>query len=231
MHYQKVITSILMDESIIIKVDELPPKEQITNVLTGGKFLTYSSTYKTCCVGWVDIVESTKITSKLSKSKVSPFYCLFLNQMSSIVGESGGIVVKNVGDSLLFYFPETSNNLDRSAIANAIDCGIKMIDYHQILNSLMLEIGLPSVNYRVSLDYGEVMITKPESSSNDDIFGSTVNLCAKMNKMAAPNTLVVGGDLYQIVKSFEGFRFESKSEYHNGLRFHYPVYSVVIEKF
>ena len=209
-----------------MKVEELSAKEQITNVLTSRKFVTYSSIYKNCCVGWVDIVDSTKITSRLSKSKVSPFYCLFLNQMSSIIGESGGTVVKNVGDSLLFYFPETSNNLDRTNAVASIECGLKMIDYHQILNSLMLEIGLPNVNYRVSLDYGEVMLMKPESSSNDDIFGPTVNFCAKMNKMTAPNTLIIGGDLYQIAKSSEGYRFELLCEYHNGLKQNYPLYSV-----
>ena len=215
-----------MDESTIMKVDELTPKEQITNFLTDGKFLTFSSTYKNCCVGWVDIVESTKITSRLSKSKVSPFYCLFLNQMSTIVRESGGVVVKNVGDSLLFYFPKTSNNPERSVVVDAIECGLKMIDYHTILNSLMLEIGLPNVNYRVSVDYGEVMITKPESSSNDDIFGSTVNFCAKMNKMTAPNTLIIGGDLHQIAKSLEEYKFELLCEYHNGLKHRYPLYNV-----
>jgi len=38
--------------------------------------------------------------------------------------------------------------------------------------------------------------------------------------------MVIGGDLYQIVKSFEGYRFESIFEYHNGLKLHYPVYSI-----
>jgi len=225
------LASIFMEEPTLTKVDELNPKEQLTNILINGKFPTSSFTFKNCCVGWVDIVESTKITAKLSKSMVSPFYCLFLSQMSSIVEELGGVVVKNVGDSLLYYFPKTTNTSDKSPIVQAIECGIKMIDYHRILNSLMLEIGLPNVSYRVSLDYGEVTITKPGNSSSDDIFGPTVNLCAKINKMAAPNTLVIGGDLYQIVKSFEGLRIESKTEYHNGLRLHYPVYSVTKEKY
>ena len=231
MYYLMVLVNIYMEERTIIKEDEITPKDRLTNILINSKFIPSTFSFKNCCVGWVDIVDSTKITAKLNKSMVSPFYCLFLSQMSSIVEESGGVIIKNVGDSLLYYFPKTSSTSDRSSVVQAIECGIKIIGHHRILNSLMLEIGLPNVNYRVSLDYGEVIITKPGNSSKDDIFGPTVNLCAKINKMAAPNTLVIGGDLYEIAKSFEGLRFESKSEYHNGLRLHYPVYSVAENKF
>jgi len=207
-------------------MEEPKTKELLTNIIINGEVSKFPSISKTCCVGWVDIVDSTKIASKLSKPNVSPFYCIFLSQMSAIVRESGGVVVKNIGDSLLYYFPKTSKILDRSAFVDSVDCGIKMINHNRVLNSLMLEIGLPFVNYRVSLDYGEITITRPENSPYDDIFGPTVNLCAKMNKLTSPNTVAIGGDLFQCVKSFEEFRFEFLSEYDCGLKLRYPVYNV-----
>ena len=38
------------------------------------------------------------------------------------------------------------------------------------------------------------------SSQNEDLFGSTINMCAKINSKAEPNGMVIGDDLYKIVK-------------------------------
>ena len=70
------------------------------------------------------------------------------------------------------------------------------------------------------------MSANSANSFNVDIFGPTVNLCSKLNKMAKPNTMVIGGDLYQIVKSFKEYHFESVLEYNNGLKLQYPVYLI-----
>jgi len=186
--------------------------------------ITFDESYKIYCVGIVDIVESTRVTSTLIKSKMCSFYSVFLNEMALIVTKCGGTVVKNIGDSLLYYFPQTFETLDRSIFVGPLECGMKMIDAYRTINSKMLERGLPNVSYRISSDYGLVMTAKSENSSTEDIFGPTVNLCAKINKMTLANTMVIGGDLYQIVKSFGEYTFRSISEYNNGLKVHYPVY-------
>ena len=36
--------------------------------------------------------------------------------------------------------------------------------------------------YRISADYGRTQIAKSKASLNDDLFGTTVNLCAKKTK-------------------------------------------------
>lgn len=94
----------------------------------------------------------------------------------------------------------------------------------------MREENLPSVNYRVSVDYGNVMIAKSLNTSNDDIFGATVNLCAKINSIAVPNGIVIGGDLHQIVKKIEGYDFNLITAYSSGLKLDYPVYSIIRSK-
>ena len=178
-----------------------------------------------CCVGIVDIVGSCKIVTKLRKEMVCPFYRIFLDEMSSIIRGLNGVVVKNVGDSVLYYFPKTSETSERQAFADSIECGIKMMEARHVVNSKLSERGLPPVSYRVSSDYGLITLIKPDDSP-EDIFGSTVNTCSKINKKAEPNTMVIGGDLHQIVKSFEEYRFSFLSEYQNGLKLQYPVYSI-----
>ena len=44
------------------------------------------------------------------------------------------------------------------------------------------------MQYRISVDYGIVQIATTKTSQGDDLFGSTVNVCAKINKIAQPGT-------------------------------------------
>jgi len=221
-----------MGEHVVMKFfkpdqDELTPKQETMF----DEVISFSEIYKSYCVGIVDIVNSTKVTAPLSKSKMCQYYSVFLNMMAWIVKKHDGTVIKNIGDSLLYYFPKTSDTLARSSFTHSLECGMNMIGAHNIVNSRMREEGLPPVNYRISSDHGMIMTAKSANSFNEDIFGPTVNICAKINVMAKPNTMVIGGDLYQLVKSFKEYRFESVSEYHNGLKIQYPVYSIAHDKF
>ncbi len=192
--------------------------------------ITFSGDYKSCCIGIVDAVNSTSVTSKLVNGKLCRYYSIFLNGMAVIVREFGGVVVKNVGDSLLYYFPETVDGNSKSALKNTLECSLTMIESNLIINEKLREEDLPSVNYRISIDYGSVMIAKSLNSSNDDIFGSTVNLCAKINSRAAPNSIVVGGDLHQIIKNLGEYDFNLISSYSSGLKLDYPIYTVMRSK-
>ena len=40
---------------------------------------------------------------------------------------------------------------------------------------------LPLVDYRISADYGRVEIAKSSSSMSEDLFGTTINICSKIN--------------------------------------------------
>ncbi len=54
----------------------------------------FSGESKNYCVGFVDIVNSTKITFTLNQEKMSKYYEIFLNSMANIVERFGGFVIK-----------------------------------------------------------------------------------------------------------------------------------------
>lgn len=192
--------------------------------------ITFSGNYKSCCVGIVDAVNSTNVIAKLVNGELCKYYSIFLNAMSVIIKEFGGTVVKNVGDSLLYYFPGTLDGCSNSALKDALECSIIMIESNTIINEKMHAEDLPQVNYRVSADYGNIMIAKSSNSAIDDIFGSTVNICAKINSKTASNSIGIGGDLHQIVKNFVGYDFSLMSSHSSGLKLDYPIYSVTRSK-
>ena len=63
------------------------------------------------------------------------------------------------------------------------------------------------------------------------MFGSTVNLCSKINLRAPPNGIVIGNDLHRMIKSFPAlhsvYHFDEARGYQAGVgKYSYPLYLV-----
>jgi len=134
-------------------------------------------------------------------------------------------VIKNIGDALLFYFPDMLHN-DARYFENVVNCCMKMIDSHEKINDEMDVKGLSSCSYRISAVYGPVMIAQMSTSTVADIFGSTVNICTKINSLAQPNGFVIDGDLYDHVKLSSRFKFKEIDNYPLDDNTKISVYSV-----
>jgi hypothetical protein len=101
-----------------------------------------------CCVCFVDVVDSTRITT---------------------------VEITNV---------ETSHI---SAFKDVLEYGLTMIAVNPIISANLHEELLPSLHYRISTDYGRVEFAKSLASTTEDLFGSTLSICSKINSKAAPN--------------------------------------------
>jgi len=186
-------------------------------------FTTQSHSY---CVGCVDMVNSTKISAYLSGDKLSKYYETFLNSMAKIVGNFNGKVFKNIGDCLLYYFPLSEDCCDLDKVAKCLDCGITMIKAQRMISDELISNGLPSLSYRVSADYGSVIIMNTNSSKEIDMIGPPVNMCSKINHSAKSNEFVIGGDFYEVIKKMEKYNFSQVNEFNVGFKSGYPVYKV-----
>ncbi len=179
--------------------------------------LHFSEQIKQYAVGIIDIVGSTNITFNLSEKKIRDFYSIFINDISNIIKKFEGVVVKNIGDSLLFYFSDTSEkshkNANQKSFENAIKCGFAIIDHHSIINKKISKLGLPKLDYKISFSYGRVMVAKITTSTVDDIFGPAINICAKINSLCPPNSIVVTEKLHHELVSFDWQQSEKLCEY------------------
>src|ERR687895_1706279 len=189
-----------------------------------------------CCIGFIDMANSTKVTAEMvsDRRKIGQYYSIFINTMAVLAKNYGAKIIKSAGDALIFYFPETSDSSNEAAFKDILECFTTMILARDIINAKLHSENLPSVSYRISADYGKVEVaTSTSSKGREDLFGSTMNICAKINSMAEPNGIVIGGDLYQIIKSFSsfvnnnnnGYEFkELRGGYSMGFDNVYPVY-------
>ena len=202
------------------------------SLIISDEEISLDSKSENYCVCIVDMIDSTRITSMIADSKKAMrYYSIFLNSMAAIARGYNARIIKNVGDSLIYYFPETSEITKWSGFKNVLESAITMILSHGIINAKLSEEKLPSVDYRISADYGKVEIAKSNSSKSEDFFGSTINICSKINLKACPNGLVIGSDLYRVLKSSfpevsNSYSIKEIGAYSSGLTKSYPVYDV-----
>ena len=180
------------------------------------------------CVFYVDMESSTYNTARLRPQDYSVYYAAFYDTLSDIARRFGGRVIKHVGDALIIYFPATSDPTNGIAFKSTLDCGIAMLEAQSALSSALQEKDLPPLCYRISADYGRMEPIETETSLTLDWIGPSMNMVAKMNRFAPTNSMVVGGDLHQMLSkfSFQEYVLELAGELNIGIRQAYPVFSV-----
>jgi two-component system, OmpR family, response regulator ChvI len=196
------------------------------------KEISFHDRSMNCCIGFVDMVNSTMVTTEIfDRQKVGQYYSVFINTMAIMAKNYGAKIVKIAGDALIFYFPDSSDPANEAAFKDILECFTTMMLARGNINAKLHSENLPSVSYRISADYGRVEVATSTSSKSEDLFGSTMNICAKINSMAEANGIVVGGDLYQIINSFsfiKEYEFRELEGGHSiGFGNRYPVYTAL----
>ena len=193
------------------------------------EYVTADKLPKFFCVGIIDIVNSTKTVSKLSQAKSSRYYELFLNTMAKSLKHFNTQILKTMGDSLLFYFPDTCHSDRAFGFLGALECGFALKDAYYELNQYLKSESLPKIDFRISFDYGNLTVMK-DVAGNIDLVGPTINTCSKINSLCPINDMIIGGDLYETVKKFKEYKFKKIDSYSIDLKHSYPVHSVIRKK-
>jgi len=173
----------------------------------------------------VDLVGSTKLSMTLSLDRLRMMIQSFNQEMSLIVKEFGGFVLKYVGDAVLAFFVVRSGDQSERKVtcARAINCAICMLQVAQGgINPILSQYECPQMKIRIGIDVGENAIiqsgwdihqglTGTKKDENDtinnrtsvlkkpvyDILGYTTSLAVKMTALANPNHMVIGELVYE----------------------------------
>jgi two-component system, OmpR family, response regulator ChvI len=239
-------------------------RNKITERGEGENEITFSDKSQNCCVCFVIMTGPVSAISEIrDPDKIRRYYSAFINTTAVIARNFNAKIIKNTASSLVFYFPKTSTislasspnndngtNTYEPAFRDVLECGITMIAASDVINDkLREEGGMPPLYYRISADYGRVEVARSISSPDtDDLFGTTMNICAKINSMAPPNGMVIGSNLYGYYciarrkssspslfeDSDDGsdeYNFKKIGEYSiTGSKNPYSVYSVLVSK-
>lgn len=147
---------------------------------------------------YVDLVGSTKMSSELDPKIFNIVIRTFSQEMSYVIEQYDGYVLKFVGDAVLGYFLA-----DKSPhqIANKIvDCAKTMQKViEKGINPVLEEENYPELFVKITIDFGNCSIVRYGSDnlrSHIDIIGLTLNLAAKMQQITEPGHITIGEYVY-----------------------------------
>jgi adenylate cyclase len=105
----------------------------------------------------VDFVAPTKLSMTLPLDKLAIMIQSFNQEMSLIVKDFGGFVLKYVGDAVLaFFVVPRYQSQEKMACAHAINCARCMIQVaHGAINPILNRYECPEMNIRIGIDMGE----------------------------------------------------------------------------
>jgi len=213
-----------LEESLIEikeKEDVIKQQEEI--------LLKFSQHEQNDCVGVIDLKDSTRISSKLSDDEVSKMYEIFLNFMAKIVRKHNGEVVKNIGDALMFRFANVDpNNVEM--MKNILECCFNMIESRGELKKELNAENIEELDYKISATYGSVKVAESTTSKISDIFGPTVNRCFKINSLCPKNSIVIGSNLYEILKDYNEYEFTQFCSIEMKKKYGYSIFEVKRKK-
>ncbi|KFM14325.1 Adenylate [Marine Group I thaumarchaeote SCGC AAA799-O18] len=172
-------------------------------------------------VMYIDLVGSTNMSLSLPEEKVVTIISSFAQEMAYTVTQFGGYMLKFVGDAVLAYF-NAENDLIYPA-DNIVNCAKSMLRVlTESINPVLTDNGYPPLAAKIGIDHGQNIIVRYGSDkrkSHVDILGPSMNMAAKIQNMAKPNQLLIGGDVYdklhpETQKSFKKKTFsEGKWKY------------------
>jgi len=185
---------------------------------------------------YVDLVGSTEITLSLPEEKVAIIIRSFAQEMSSIIMQHDGYVLKFVGDAVIGYF--VAEAMPLLATDNAVNCAKAMVTVvEKGMNPILNQYDYPELKIKIGMDFGQNIIVRygaDKEKSHVDILGPSMNIASKIQNTASPNQILIGDDVYirlhpDIQKQFKQVVWtQTNWKYHDRETGRlYPVYSYI----
>jgi adenylate cyclase len=136
---------------------------------------------------FADIAGFTALTEAHGDEEAVALIADFADAVAAELPAVGGEHVKTIGDSLMLRIPEPGD---------AVMLGLR------VANDVMSDHGAPAV--RVGLHHGSAL------KRNDDYFGASVNLAARVSALASAGEVLLTGKTAGLTPDLEGVLFESR---------------------
>ena len=202
----------------------------------GNKSIKFIDDSLKCCVCFIEFQTSVNnLSLTYDPSRIREFYSTVINSLSEIIKRNNGKIVKSLGDRLLCYFLNFSDLNNEKAFEEVIECAFEILEKREDINQeLLLKNNLPQIeSFKISLDYGIVDLALAGDNYQVDLFGSTVNICSKINSsssLSLQNEIIIGNNFYRILKSFSNivnkYNFINNGEFKVTENIGYPTYNI-----
>ncbi|MGY5149940.1 MAG: adenylate/guanylate cyclase domain-containing protein [Candidatus Nitrosopumilus sp. bin_68KS] len=147
---------------------------------------------------FVDLVGSTAMILNLPKEKLATVFTTFAQEMAYVIKRHDGFVLKFVGDAVIGYF--VAEELSTPVANRVVTCAESMLKIIKVgINPILKSNNLPELKIKIGIDYGENTIVRYGDDLQEahvDILGPSVSMAAKIQNLAQPDQIMVGGDIF-----------------------------------
>ncbi len=186
----------------------LPEREIASAVLSApasrpeAKLETEEAERRQLTVMFCDLVGSTALSSRLDPEDLRHILRAYHETCGRIIHLYDGYIAQYLGDGILIYFGYPRAHEDDAQ--RAVRTGLEIIDEITLLNTrLQAQYGV-KVDVRIGIHTGLVVVG---AMGNDEkrealALGETPNLAARLQSLAAPNTVIISASTYRLVHGF-----------------------------
>jgi predicted ATPase/class 3 adenylate cyclase len=156
---------------------------------------------------FADITGSTPLADRLDPEEMRAILSGYFNLMTQQIRRHGGTVEKYIGDAVMAVFglPVAHEDDPDRAIRAALD----MQEALNLFNTRRLERepGAARLQMRIGINTGEVAAPSEQSARQDFLItGDAVNVAARLQQAASPDTILVGERTYLTTRDVFDFR-------------------------
>jgi len=153
-------------------------------------------------VMFCDLVDSTRLSSQLDPEEYRDVVRAYQRVCTDVIQRYAGHVAQLLGDGLLVYFGYPHAHEDDAP--RAVRTGLGILDTMGDLNQGLQQAKGIQLAIRLGIHTGLVVIGEMGSTGRQEqlALGETPNVAARIQGLAAPNTLVVSSATYRLIQGY-----------------------------
>jgi class 3 adenylate cyclase/predicted ATPase len=139
-----------------------------------------------------DLVGSTELSARLDPEDWRAVVRAYQQAATDVVTRFEGHVAQHLGDGLLVYFGYPQAHEDDAE--RAVRAGLAIVEATRMLNDRLEKAHGLGLTLRVGMHTGPVVVDEAA-----EVFGETPNVAARVQAVAAPDTVVITGATHRLV--------------------------------
>ncbi len=158
---------------------------------------------KNLTIFFSDIVHFTDLSDTLEPERLAIVINSYLSEMTNVALEYGGTIDKFIGDAVLVFFGDPETQGDVEDALRCVEMALKMQARISSLQGYWKKNGVPSdlqVRMGIATGYCTVGNFGSEQRLDYTVLGSPVNLAARLQEMAAPDTILVDQNTLSLIE-------------------------------
>jgi class 3 adenylate cyclase len=149
-----------------------------------------------------DLVDSTRLSSQLDPEDLREVVQAYQVTAAAVIQRFDGHIAQYLGDGLLVYFgyPQAHEDDARRAVC----AGLDLVEALGALNAGLVPQHGVRVAVRIGIHTGLVVVGEMGSGSRQEqlAVGETPNLAARLQGLAAPDTVAISAATFQLVRGY-----------------------------